>query len=130
MLVESGTNFFGSSDYRRRRKRRNTLYFSSSKALRRSRMKKGSRVSSKLAQNAGDLRRSLRFEGGGAGQDEEDVMHDAEVVQEMYTDNLSTEEAGRALDSASVRSFGKLLFYTAASLVCYFMQLSRVHYST
>ena len=89
MLVESDRDFFASLDHRRRRKRRNRLYFSSSKALRRSRMKKGSRVSSKLAQNAGDLRRSLCFEGGSAGQEEEDLMNDAEAVQAMYTDNIN-----------------------------------------
>ena len=130
MLVESSRDFFASSDHRRRRKRRTTLYFSSSKALRRSRMKKGGRVSSKLAQNAGDLRRSLRFEGGSTGQDEEDLMNEVEAVKEMYTDNINTEEGGRALDSASVRYFARFPSLISASLLCFFKQLLRMHYNT
>ena len=69
-------------------------------------MKRGGRGTSKLGQSSGDLRRSLCFEGGSIGGEEEDEVNDSEAVPETIVANTSTQGSGRAQNSGTVRSFG------------------------
>jgi len=51
-------------EHRRKRKRRSSLYFSSSRALRRSRVKRSKKVMSKSGKvGLGEVRKPIRFEG-------------------------------------------------------------------
>lgn len=68
MLTDTSSTAFPVLQHAQKRRRRASLYFSSSKALKRSRMTKGRKAVSKTNDTSDYLRRTLRFraEGGEA----------------------------------------------------------------
>ena len=76
MLVESSVKEFITLRPRKRGKRRGSIYFSSSKALRRSRMRRGGRLALKTSEpSQSDIQRVLRFKLPNSATDE-DASHD------------------------------------------------------
>jgi len=69
----------------RKRRRRSSLYFSSTKALRRSRMTKFRKGVSKTGQcTLGDTRKSLHFRGGSSAEEEHNTaLQLDDIVQEL-----------------------------------------------
>ena len=123
MLVDSGVVDLISLKPRRRGKRRGSLYFSSAKALRRSRMTRGTRVPPKAAEpTPADFRRVLRFETGSIAGEEDAPADGGEAVQLASVDNTSAEHERRAVDVTTVRSFQIVSHYSISPLSNLFME--------
>lgn len=92
MLTVKSSTLFCISEKGNSRKKRSSLYFSSSKALKRSRMMRGKKVVSKTGQSSpGALRKSLRFGGGGTSGDEDGRSNVLETVLETNEDSTCAE---------------------------------------
>ena len=90
MLLDSSVREFSSLCNRKRGKRRGSIYFSSSKALRCSRMPRGGRLAlrSSVPLQA-DVQRVLRFKLPSSTTDEEASHDDVQGNEDAWTEDLS-----------------------------------------
>jgi hypothetical protein len=85
--------------------RRKTLYYSSAKALRRSRMTRGKKVLSRIAEStAGDLRKAHRFSTAYRSGEENVGGNDLEAMQQMSEDTTTERSEGQAKVADTVRN--------------------------
>jgi hypothetical protein len=104
MFVENSGTLILSPEHRKRKKRQSSFYFSSSKALLRSRMTRGKGVVSKTGQSTlGDLRKVLHFGIRGSGEDEDATVHNTDAVQETSNDTSGAQIGGREVYVGNVR---------------------------
>ena len=90
MLLDSSVKEFSSLRPRKRRKRRGSIYFSSSKALKRSRMSRGRRLVLKSSEaSQADVQRILRFKLPNSAIDEEASHDDVHGNEDASTEDVS-----------------------------------------
>jgi len=83
MLLGHQSSLNVRTEHRRKKKRRSSLYFSSSRALRRSRMTKSKKVTSKSGKGGlGEVQESIRFEGVSSDSVGVGGQHLAAVVED------------------------------------------------
>jgi hypothetical protein len=93
MLVEEQETLIDSQNHRKRQKRHSSFFFSSPKALKRSRMTRGKRLLSKTGQSTdGDPRKVLRFGTSSSAGEEDTGEKTIHADEEMAEDNASMQE--------------------------------------
>jgi hypothetical protein len=85
MLIENVRSPLVSPTPIKKRRKCRSLYFSSSKALKRSRMTRSKKTVSKVGEaTLGDPRRNLRFRGGGSTGDDNASVQSLDAVEENF----------------------------------------------
>ena len=103
MLVDSSMKEFISLRPQKRGKRRGSIYFSSSKALRRSRMTRRGRSALKTSEPSQvEVQRVLRFKLSNSATDEEDPHDDVQGNEDASTKNLSSRHGEWIMDVLQV----------------------------
>ena len=103
MLVDNSVKEFFSLRPRKRGKRRGSIYFSSSKALRRSRMMRGGRLVPKTSEpSEAEVQRVLRFKLPKSAIDEEAPADNVQANEDASTKNLSSEYGEQTVDVLQV----------------------------
>ena len=99
MLVDNSVKEFISLRPQKRGKRRGSTYFSSSKALRRSRMTRGGRSALKsLEPSQADVQRVLRFKLPNSATEEEGPHDDVQGNEDASTEDVSYRHGERPFD--------------------------------
>jgi len=110
------------STQNRRRRRRSSLYFSSTKALRRSRMTKFRKGVSKTRQcTPGDTRKSLHFGGGSSGGEEHNTALQFDDIVEELEGTLSAHVKDGEENVSTVSLFVFIYFNSNYLASCSFM---------
>ena len=98
MLLQNLKTFVCSEQVSKSKRRKRMLYFSSTKALKRSRMTRGKKVMSKTSEStAGDLRHLHRFPTGHRSGEENFGGNDIEAMQQMFENPTIEQSEGQAV---------------------------------
>ena len=118
MLVQSSVKEFIRLRPQRRGKRRGSIYFSSSKALRRSRMTRGRRSALKTSEpSQADVQRVLRFKLPNTATEEEGPHDDVQGHEDIEAGDVSYGHGEQIMDVALV-SNDSIFYHPFAPSIC------------
>ena len=111
MLVDSSEKELITLRPLKRGKRRGSIYFSSSKVLRRSRMRRGGRSALKTSEpSQPDIQRVLRFKLPDSAREEDASHDDVQGNEDAWTEDVTCGHGAGTLDVLQVRNYS-ILFH-------------------